>query len=287
MVLPNVRAYHRGYVVLMSRGRREFVTADPAGAQDGQPSPAAVVGTAEWTPVARPRTYELVLDRIEQLIVTRELVAGQRLPAERDLATMLGVSRPAVREALRILEAQGVARSKVGTGPDSGTVIHQLPSDALARLLRLHVALGSFPLADVIATRVALERAAVEIACRHAEPDEIARVQEPLLAMDAPDIDRETFNGLDTEFHVAIADAGGNRLMSDITGAIRESVRLPILASLSALPDSGPESWPTVRDGLRSDHHAIFDALQEGRAELAAELVDAHIRRFAIRLERD
>jgi GntR family transcriptional repressor for pyruvate dehydrogenase complex len=272
----------------MSRGRREHVPTDPAGSQDGHPKPTAVEGAAtEWTPVARPRTYELVLDRIEHLIVTGEVVAGQRLPAERDLAVMLGVSRPAVREALRILEAQGVAKSRVGTGPDSGTVIHPLPSDALGRLLRVHVALGSFALEDVIATRVALERSAIEIACRHATPEETARIQEKLLAMDVPDIDRETFNGFDTEFHVAIADAGGNRLMSDITGAIRESVRLPILATLSALPDTGPQSWPTVRDGLRADHHAIFEAFREGRAELAAELVDAHIRRFAIRLERD
>ena len=127
------------------------------------------------------------------------------------------MSRPAVREALRVLEAQGAVRSQVGKGPDSGTTIDRVPSDALARLLRLHVALGSFPIEDLVDTRVALERASVVLACRNAQPQDLARMRERLMAMDEPEIDRETFDQLDTDFHVALADAGGNHLMSDVT----------------------------------------------------------------------
>jgi len=231
--------------------------------------------------VPRVRTYELVLDSIETQIVSGALRAGERLPPERELAALLGVSRPAVREALRILEAQGVVRSQVGKGPDSGTTIDRVPRDALARLLRLHVALGSFALEDVVDTRVALERSSVVLACRHAGPQDLARIRVTLLAMDEPTIDLERFNQLDTEFHVALADAGGNRLMSDVTGAIRESVRMPILASMSAMPKTGEDGWPSVRDGLRADHHAIFNAVEAGLAEQAADLAEAHIRGFA------
>ncbi|MER7084163.1 FadR/GntR family transcriptional regulator, partial [Saccharopolyspora kobensis] len=60
---------------------------------------------AGWRPVARSRTYELVIDRIEEQIVSGQLGVGDRLPPERDLAQMLGVSRAAVREAFRALEA--------------------------------------------------------------------------------------------------------------------------------------------------------------------------------------
>lgn len=234
-----------------------------------------------WKPLTRVRTYELVLERIETQIVCGSLRAGERLPPERELATMFGVSRPAVREALRILESQGVVRSQVGTGPDAGTTIQQLPSDALARLLRVHVALGSFPLEDVVETRVALERASVALACRRARPQHLARMRADLLAMDEPEVDRRTFNELDTSFHVALAEAGGNRLMADVTRAIRESMRLPILASLSALPDAGDVGWPSIRDGLRADHHAILAAVETGAAETAAGRVEAHIRDFA------
>ena len=234
-----------------------------------------------WAPVSRVRTYELVLDRIEAQIVSGALHAGERLPPERELAALLGVSRPAVREALRILEAQGAVRSQVGTGPDSGTTIESVPRDALARLLRLHVALGSFPLEDVVDTRVSLERSSVVLACRNAQPQDLSLMRAALMDMDDPEIDRETFNQRDTDFHVALADAGGNRLMSDVTRAIRESVRLPILAIMSAMPPTGEVSWPEVRDGLRADHHAVFAAVEAGQAEQAADLLEAHIRGFA------
>ena len=172
-------------------------------------------------------------------------------------------------------------RSQVGKGPDSGTTIDRVPRDALARLLRLHVALGSFPLEDVVETRVALERSSVVLACRNSQPEDLARMRAALLAMDEEEVDRETFNQVDTDFHVALADAGGNRLMSDVTRAIRESVRMPILTSLSAMPETGKNGWLLIRDGLRADHHAIFTAVEAGQGEQAADLLEAHIRGFS------
>ena len=242
--------------------------------------------TTKWQPVARVRTYELVLQRIEAQIVSGELRAGERLPPERELAEMLGVSRPAVREALRVLEAQGVVRSQVGNGPASGTTIDRVPRDALSRLLRLHVALGSFPLEDVVETRVTLERSIAVLACRNAKPADLARMRAALVAMDVSEVDLETFNRCDTEFHVSLADAGANRLMSDMTRAIRESVRMPILAAMTALPETGKRGWARVLDGLRADHHAIFTAVEAGRAEQAADLLESHIRGFATHMAR-
>lgn len=235
----------------------------------------------EWTPVSRVRTYELVLQSIETQIVSGALRAGERLPPERELAELLGVSRPAVREALRVLEAQGAVRSQVGKGPDSGTTIDRVPGDALTRLLRLHVALGSFPLQDVVDTRVALERSSVLLASRNARPQDLARMRAALVAMEDPEIDRETFNRLDKVFHVALADAGGNQLMSDVTGAIRESMRTPILATLTATPETGEHSWPRMLDTLRADHRAIFTAVEAGEGEDAADRLEAHIRSFS------
>lgn len=238
----------------------------------------------DWTPLPRYRTYEQVLQRIESQIFSGALRAGERLPPERELAELLGVSRPAVREALRVLEAQGAVRSQAGNGPGSGTTIDRLPSDALARLLRLHVALGSFPPQDIIDTRVTLERSSVALACQNAGPKDIERMRAPLLAMDEPDIDRETFNQFDIDFHVALADAGGNRLMSDVTRAIRESVRTPFMAAVTAMPETGEGGWLGIREGLRVQHHAIFAAVESGQAERAAELVESHIRDFYVDL---
>jgi GntR family transcriptional repressor for pyruvate dehydrogenase complex len=225
----------------------------------------------EWAPVSRARTYELVLERIEAQIVNGSLRAGERLPPERDLAELLGVSRPAVR-------------SQVGQGPGSGTTIDRLPGDALTRLLRLHVALGSFPLIDVIETRVTLERSMVVLACHNARPSNLARMRAFLLAMDEPDVSREGFNQIDIDFHVELAEAGGNRLMSDVTRAIRESVRVPFMDAVNAMPETGKKGWPHIRDGLRADHHAIFSAVEAGQGEQGADLVETHIRGFYIHM---
>lgn len=234
----------------------------------------------EWAPLPRVRTYELVLQRIEAQIVSGALSAGERLPPERELAELLGVSRPAVREALRVLEAQGALKSQVGQGPGSGTIIDRLPSDALIRLLRLHVALGSFPLADVIETRVTLERSIALLACRNARPQDISRTRAILESMDEPDITQETFNQLDIDFHMEIAEAGGNRLMCDMTRAIRESVRVPFLAAVNAMPTTGKYSWSSRLVSLRAEHHAVFRAFEAGDGEKASDLLEAHIRGF-------
>lgn len=78
-------------------------------------------GNDKWRPVSRSRAYELVVERVEEQILTGALRVGDRLPAERDLAARLGVSRAAVREAIRTLEAQGVVdggRRKLGVSSD-------------------------------------------------------------------------------------------------------------------------------------------------------------------------
>lgn len=227
-----------------------------------------------WHPIARSRSYELVVDQVEEQILAGALRVGDRLPAERDLAQHLQVSRAAVREAIRTLEAQGVVRSGVGSGKDAGTIVSAMPSEALTRLLRLHVALANFPIPDVVDARVILERSSATLAADNADEGDRAAMRSALEGMDRPGVDRERFNDLDTAFHVAIAEASGNRLVADMTIALRDSMRRPILRALEAL---GPE-WGTVADQLRADHHAIFAAIEAGDGALAADRVDQHIR---------
>lgn len=232
-----------------------------------------------WEPVERIPTYELVLRRIEEQLISRTLRPGDRLPPERELATILGASRPAVREALRVLQAQGVVRSAVGTGADSGTIVTAAPSGALTRLLRVHLAVASFPLSDVVEARVMFERTSALGAAKAITPAFLEAIAAPLAAMDDPDIDRARFNELDTEFHVAIAEAGGNRFVADLTVAVRESIRTDILGALEETTD-----WSDIRDGLRADHHAIYQALAAADGPRAADLLEAHINGFYTRM---
>lgn len=219
------------------------------------------------------KAYEVVLRHIENAILDGTLQIGSHLPAERDLAAELGVSRAAAREAIRALEAQGVLSSSVGAGPEGGTRVTGEQSRALTRLLRLHVALADFPVGDIVELRVALERVSVALATARADSATVRRMRVVLEAMNAPGITMEAFNELDTEFHVQIAGAAANRLITDMTVAIRESLRLPILRASRRLGD-----WPAFRADLHRQHSGIYQAIADRDGERAADLVEAHIR---------
>lgn len=230
---------------------------------------------AAWEPVSRSRTFELVLARIEEQILAGKLRVGDRLPTERELVELLGVSRAAIREALRVLEAQGVLRSRVGTGPASGTMIAAMPSAGLTQLLRLHMALANFPLGDVIETRATLERSSARLAAERATSEDLARLKGHLTRMDVVGLSVEEFNDYDTDFHVMLAEAGGNRLMADMTIAVRNAVRHTLLTAFHKFPD-----WEALAVRLRAEHRAVYDAVESGDVDHAGELVESHIRDF-------
>ena len=239
-------------------------------------SEEGVASSDGWRPVARSRAYELVVDQVEEQILAGALRVGDRLPGERELAARLEVSRAAVREAMRTLEAQGVVRAGVGSGPDAGTVVSALPSAALTRLLRLHVALNNFALHDVVEARVMLERYSARLAADRPDPARLDELRGSLEEMDG-ETDRVAFNDLDTAFHIAIAEAGGNRLVADMTTAIRDSVRPAVLRSFEGLGDD----WPAMAERLRREHRAIYAAVAAGDPAAATCLIEDHIRSAA------
>lgn len=229
--------------------------------------------TDEPTDEKRSRAHELVLSSVEEGITTGRLRVGSRLPAEREFAAGLGVSRASVREAVRALEAMGVAQTVAGHGPDGGTVLVPGSSSALTRLLRLHIGLANFPMPDAIEARVMLERWSARLAAQFATPEEIDRLRATLTAMSVPGISREEFNDLDTRFHVQIAEAGHNRLVADMTTAIRDAMRWWIMNSFEERED-----FEGLKVDLHEGHAGVLEAIAAHRPQPAADRVEAHIR---------
>lgn len=228
-----------------------------------------------WTPVTRARTYELVLDRIEDQIASGRLRVGDRLPAERELATALGVSRVAVREAIRVLQAMGLINQGTGSGREAGTILTAAPAEALTRLIRLHVLVASVDSSDLVRARVTLERESAALAATHATAADLEALAESLEAMEDPESTVEEFNDADTAFHVTIARASGNTLVAELTTALRNAMRTTLLHRLRVETE-----FEVVARRLSGEHRAIYDALAAGNAPLAADLVAAHIEGF-------
>jgi GntR family transcriptional regulator, transcriptional repressor for pyruvate dehydrogenase complex len=216
------------------------------------------------------RTHQLVLSWIENELSEGRLTVGGRLPAERTLADQLKVSRTSVREAIRILEAMGVVRAGVGSGPEAGTVVISDPTAALGSALRLHVATQHLPVADIVETRVLLESWAASRARPDAPELEAAGALLDEMAVDGLAI--EDFLALDVRFHLALADAAGNAVVSAMMGSLRESIQGYAAQLTSNLPD-----WEDTASRLKAEHRDILAAVRNNDGERAAKLVAAHI----------
>ncbi len=233
--------------------------------------------TAEegWERVQRLRTYEQVMAQIEERILSGQLKAGDHLPSERDLAALLGVSRPSLRESLRVLEALGVIDIRRGGGPDGGAVLVREPGSGFVSLLRLQLALGHFTQSNVLDTRLALEMWSCREAAARASRDDIAALSEILDDMDAADVSATEFNRLDTAFHVRIAESTGNALTAHLMRSLRIAINRQMMDAYANLPD-----WQATAVVVRAEHRAILAAIADGDGDAAERLVEEHITSF-------
>ncbi len=225
------------------------------------------------------KNYELVLNRVEADLAAGRLRLGGRLPGERSLAEQLGISRPSVREAVRVLEAMGVVRTATGSGPEAGAVIVADPSSPLTALLRLHLATNHLPMGDIVQTRVLLEswtaREAAQKQALAGASGELTVAEDLLDRMDDPGLTPEEFHLLDAEFHVALSALAGNVLIAAVMSSLRTAIHGYVLAAVPNLAD-----WDATAIGLRSEHRSIVAAIRAGQPDQAASLITAHIEGF-------
>ncbi len=216
------------------------------------------------------KAHALVLDHIESELLTGRYPVGTKLPAERELATRLGVSRGAVREAIRVLQAQGIVESLPGPGRGTRTIAGH--TEALGKLLRLHLAVTNTSAADLTETRVALERSTSALAARHRDAAALTRMRD---LVDRMDEERrlDEFNRLDTDFHVEIAKAARHSFIGDLTCSIRLALKDPIRRASVAMP-----KWQVLRTELSAQHRAIFEAIADADPDEASARMDQHIR---------
>lgn len=246
--------------------------------------------------MTRPEpTYQLLLDSVEKQLRYGQLRVGDRLPGERSLAETYGISRASVREALRVLSAVGLIRSRSGSGPHSGAVVVSEPSDALSWALRMHIATRQLPVADIVETRLLLEgtaaaQAAQTVARLSAQGTEAGDSQGPnqqevdqkleqartyLDQMDQPQLADADFHLCDTRFHSQISTLAGNMVLDTVIDSLHLATVSYVQEAVPFLPD-----WQQAKQTLQDQHRAIYRAVAQGRPEQAQQAVQEHIRWF-------
>ena len=229
------------------------------------------------TIAAPPRAFEQILGALEAEISAGALEAGDRLPAERELAARYGVSRTSVREAIRVLEAMGIV--SVRRGAEHGVVLLQEPGNAFGPVLRLLVALRHVSLDDAIEFRVLVEAGAA----RSARRDRRGRRARGAARRGwrRPASARPTFHALDATFHVALVRSAGNALLDLVEDAVDGLLR-KIVTDVALIA----WDWDAVRPQLIAEHRAILAAIVRGDGEEAAALVTQHMRYWGHRVAR-
>src|SRR2546428_8678634 len=157
-------------------------------------------------------TTEEVIFQLREMIHRGELQRGDRLPPERDLAKLLGVSRPTLRAGIRSLAAHGVLQSRQGAG--TFVVDNDGPPSLDSSPLRLMAALHGFTSAEMFEARRSIEMAMAGFAAERATGDNMASMAEELAGMYASLEDPEQYLVHDMHFHPMVAAASGNRILT-------------------------------------------------------------------------
>lgn len=217
----------------------------------------------------------LVSRQLREAIVSGALASGTEMPSEKDLGRDLGVSRATVREALRILQAQGLLTGgdTVSTQRPRVTADETVPTAAQA--LENVLLLGKIPLTDLVEFRALIEGQAAASAAERRDESALAEAGAALAAMRATPLRVEDFRAADLAFHRALAGASGNLAYPLVMGVLRGAIAQHLGDRLHRLADPR-----RAMSALTREHEAIFAAIQAGQGEPARELVTRHIRSF-------
>ncbi|MBK9965373.1 MAG: FadR family transcriptional regulator [Holophagales bacterium] len=161
-----------------------------------------------------------VVEHVRRLIEDGSLHPGDRLPAERDLALQIKVSRPSLRSGLRTLQAMGVIEARQG----SGTYIADGPPKLGDGPLRFLAALHGFTRDEMFEARRVLEVGTAGLAAERATPEQIALIADEVTSMFASLDDPQTFLVHDLQFHRVVAAGSRNPVLTTLIDTLAELV---------------------------------------------------------------
>ncbi len=213
--------------------------------------------------INRSRLHEDIVNQFRELITKKALVAGQRLPSERDLANQFNVSRSSVREAIRSMELQGLVRIKPGSGTfvsDQNASISDLVSSALKA--------KSKQISDIFEIRRLLEPAIAGLAASRASETDIEDMRRILQKQKIQVANGETGVESDTEFHFALAQSTHNTALVNMVSAISDI--------LSTSRDISLQAPGRPQRSLHS-HSQIVDMIEDGNADRAIQAMNHHL----------
>jgi len=225
--------------------------------------------TAHFTNLGSGRngtSAEDVAARLRDMIHSGELSAGDRLPPERDLAKLLGVSRPTLRAGIRSLSAIGILQSRQGAGTFVAAAEESPTLDSSP--LRMLSALHGFTSDEMFEARLALEMSIAGLAARRATSEQMTQLAEEIAGMYASLDDPEQYLVHDMRFHQIVAAASGNRILTSLMNMVATILfeyRSKTVKRAKDLKESAEQ------------HHNIYRALRDRDPDAAEQTMHDHL----------
>jgi GntR family transcriptional repressor for pyruvate dehydrogenase complex len=214
---------------------------------------------------SEPRRATRIATQLVELIDLQKLEPGDKLPPERQLAELLEVSRPSLREALHILQAQGLVHIKHG----QGTFVQE---PVVAQELRASVMTKTHGLNELFDAREVLEVPASKWAAENATKEDIRQLRATLNQIDTitaiEPIDFDQLQALDAKFHLTIVGIAGNRFINQTLNVLQDVMKMSMETTLRL---------PGRSDISRNEHNEILKAIENRNGELASKLTLQHI----------
>jgi GntR family transcriptional repressor for pyruvate dehydrogenase complex len=221
-----------------------------------------------YAPLDRSRLYEQVANKIETTIVARHYKPQDRLPSERDLAESFAVSRTVIREAMKLLEARGLIEILTG----NGVFVSQPDTSVVTRSLGMYLHLqGTVQDSEfkVHELRRILEVEIAGLAAERATEAELDQLRQIIERMSAADQPREQVAMLDLEYHITLAQATHNEMISMVYEPVIEYLRQQLLLAWQRY-DRSPEVF-------NQQHRALYEAVRDHEPTRARAAMTAHL----------
>jgi len=234
----------------------------------------ARLGAGGFTRVQTRRGFEYISEQIRKAIGDGTYKPGERLPPERQLAEIFGVSRQGVREALRGLEASGLVSSRPGAG--GGVFVREGDPETITRAMSDLVSLGALSAGSILEARILLTEDVIRLACTRATPEDLARLDADIDTFETQQAElvpssKRTIRV--TDFYRLLAAASHNEVLVMLTNSLTAIVQ-------ERLNNVSPSPLPNLTQMRRK----LMKALRSGDADAAVAQMTLHLTRVEAQL---
>ena len=231
-------------------------------------------------PIQKRSVAEQIIYQLQSLIESGIIEPGSRLPSERELAEMLDVSRPSLREALKALSLLGIVENRPGSGTYLTTSENKWPKEPFSILFSINKS----ALFDIFEARKGLEGMVASLAARRSTEDDLEHMQEALSGMEKALDQHAQYNKFEREFHLAIIEAARNNVISQLMDKLYrllEETRLRVSENGSTPPANRDEDF--------RNHKMIYKYIEAGDEHSASVAMVSHLLQFErlLKSERD